>query len=66
MGSEPLNLPIKKRPRKKTSKNQPQGPWHQELERFFGTDLTLIPGISVLTGLTLMTELGNDLRAFKT
>ena len=66
MGSEPLNLPIKKRPRKKTSKNQPQGPWHQELERFFGTDLTLIPGISVLSGLTLMTELGNDLRAFKT
>jgi transposase len=66
MGSEPLNLPIKKRLRKKTSKNQPQGPWHQELERFFGTDLTLIPGISVLSGLTLMTELGNDLRAFKT
>src|SRR6201987_807343 len=66
MDSEPLNLPIKKRPRKKTSKNQSQGPWHQELERFFGVDLTLIPGISVLTALTLMTELGNDLRAFKT
>src|SRR6201984_1948220 len=58
-------LPTKKT-RRKTSKNQPQGPWHQELERFFGTDLTLIPGISVLSGLTLMTELGNDLRAFKT
>jgi hypothetical protein len=24
----------------------------------------LIPAISVLTGITLMTELGNDLRAF--
>src|ERR1700747_2533556 len=58
-------LPTKKA-RRKTSKNQPQGPWHQELERFFGTDLTLIPGISVLSGLTLMTERGNDLRAFKT
>jgi transposase len=52
--------------RKKTSKNQPEGPWQQELERFFGVDLTAIPGISVLTGLTLMTELGNDLSSFKT
>jgi transposase len=67
VGSESTaKLPTPKRVRKKTSKNQPQGPWHQELERFFGTDLTLIPGISVLTGLTLMTELGNDLKAFKT
>jgi hypothetical protein len=52
--------------RKKTSKNQPDGPWQAELERFFGVDLTAIAGISVLTGLRLMTELGNDLRAFKT
>jgi transposase len=67
VGSESTaKLPTPKRVRRKTSKNQPQGPWHQELERFFGTDLTLIPGISVLTGLTLMTELGNDLKAFKT
>ena len=47
-------------------KNQPEGPWQQELERFFGVDLTAVPGISILTGLTLMTELGNDLSAFKT
>jgi len=67
MGVEPLSKPpIQKRLRRKTSKNQPEGPWQQELERFFGVDLTAIPGISVLTGLTLMTELGNDLRAFKT
>ena len=65
--SEPrAKLPPTKKARRKTSKNQPQGPWHQELERFFGVDLTLIPGISVLSGLTLMTELGNDLSAFKT
>ena len=51
--------------RKKTSKNQPEGPWREELARFFGVDLTAIPGISVLTGLTLMTELGNDLSNFK-
>ena len=53
------------RVRKKTSKNQPEGPWREELARFFGVDLTAIPGISVLTGLTLMTELGNDLSSFK-
>jgi transposase len=69
MAAEPLNnqpAPKARKERKKTSKNQPEGPWPQELERFFGVDLTAIPGISVLTGLTLMTELGNDLRAFKT
>ena len=54
------------KPRKKTSKNEPPGPWREELHRFFGVDLTLIPGISILTGIALMTELGNDLSAFKT
>jgi transposase len=69
LGTEPdSKVSVQKPPkvRKKTSKNQPQGPWKEELERFFGVDLTAIPGISVLTGLTLMTELGNDLKAFKT
>ena len=69
LGTEPdSKVPVQKPPkvRKKTSKNQPQGPWKEELERFFGVNLTAIPGISVLTGLTLMTELGNDLSAFKT
>lgn len=63
-GSHPVAGPSK--PRKKTSKNQPPGPWREELSRFFGVDLTAIPSISVLTGITLMTELGNDLGAFKT
>jgi transposase len=67
VGAELLSKPpTKKRARRKTSKNQPEGPWPQELERFFGVDLTAIPGISVLTGLTLMSELGNDLSAFRT
>jgi transposase len=67
LGAEPVSNPAsKKRVRRKTSKNQPEGPWQQELERFFGVDLTAIPGISVLSGLTLMSELGNDLSAFKT
>ena len=64
-GSPPVARPSKPR-RKKTSKNEPQGPWPEELSRFFGVDLTAIPSISVLTGITLMTELGNDLGAFKT
>jgi transposase len=63
-GLTPVARP--KRSRKKTSKNEPAGPWREELQRFFGVDLTAVPGISVLTGLTLMSELGNDLRAFKT
>jgi transposase len=68
VGAQPVKQPPvpKRKVRKKTSKNQPDGPWQAELERFFGVDLTAIPGVSVLTGLTLMTELGNDLRAFKT
>jgi transposase len=62
-GPSPVLRPSKSR--KKTSKNEPTGPWREELQRFFGLDLTAIPGISVLTGVTLMTELGNDLSAFK-
>jgi transposase len=62
--SAPFSPPSK--PRRNTSKNQPEGPWHEELLRCFGVDLTAIPGISVLTGITLLTELGHDLSAFKT
>jgi transposase len=54
-----------KRARKKTSKNQPAGPWREELQRLFGVDLTAIPGISVMTALILLTELGTNLSAFK-
>ena len=54
-----------KRVRKKTSKNQPAGPWREELQRLFGVDLTAIPGISIMTVLILLTELGTNLSAFK-
>jgi transposase len=64
LNAVPVVRPSK--PRRKTSKNEPDGPWREELHRFFGVDLTVIPGISILTGITLMTELGNDLSAFKT
>jgi transposase len=61
----PASAPRPVKPRRKTSKNEPDGPWREELHRFFGVDLTLIPSIGVLSGITLMTELGNDLSAFK-
>jgi transposase len=64
--TDPHLLARPSKPRKKPSKNEPPGPWREELSRFFGVDLTAIPSISVLTGITLMTELGNDLGAFKT
>jgi len=63
--TDPHLLARPSKPRKKLSKNEPPGPWREELSRFFGVDLTAIPSISVLTGITLMTELGNDLGAFK-
>jgi transposase len=53
-----------KRARKKTSKNQPAGPWRDELQRLLGVDLTAIPGISVMRALILLTELGTNLSAF--
>jgi transposase len=58
-------LAVQPKPRRKTSKNEPDGPWREELHRFFGVDLTLIPSIGVISAITLMTELGNDLSAFK-
>src|SRR5258708_35883750 len=54
-GSQPTPAWSKRR-RKKTSKNEPRGPWREELSRFFGIDLTAIPSVSVLTGITLMTD----------
>ena len=54
-----------KRVRQKTSKNQPAGPWRDELQGLFGVELTAIPGLSVMTVLMLLTELGTELSAFK-
>lgn len=56
--------PTQARP-KRASKNDPNGPWQEELCRIFGVDLTAIPGVNLATAMTLMSELGNDLSAFK-
>jgi transposase len=64
-GGTAAPAPTAKRVRNKTSKNQPAGPWREELQRLFGVDLTAIPGINVMTALILLTELGTNLSAFK-
>jgi transposase len=47
------------------SKNQPAGKnWHRELHRLFGVDLTRVPGISLTTALSLLSELGIDWSRF--
>jgi transposase len=58
------------RPRRRTqtSKNQPAegAVWLRLLHRLFGVDLTLTPGVSLLTVLALVCELGTDWSAFPT
>src|SRR6201988_2182738 len=50
--------------REPRSKNQPNGPWREELYRHFGVDLTEVPGLSIGVVQTLFVELGADLSAF--
>ena len=51
-------------PPQKRRKNQPHFHIAQELARVTGVDLTRIPGISVLTAQTVISECGVDLNAF--
>jgi transposase len=48
------------------SKNQPQGPWREELYRHFGVDLTEVPDLSLSVLQNLFVEIGSDLNAFST
>jgi transposase len=58
----------RRRRRTKTSKNQPADApqWLRLLHRLLGVDLTLTPGVSLLTVLALVCELGTDWSAFPT
>jgi transposase len=47
-------------------KNQPKFELRTELERILGVDVTRIDGLDVMTGQTLLAELGPDLSAFPT
>ena len=65
--AEQIRQKTGKLPRKRNgSKNQPAGAsgWGQLLHQLFGVDLTLTPGVSVLTLLTLLSELGADWSCF--
>jgi hypothetical protein len=50
--------------RRKARGNEPGFDLRTHLHRLFGTDLTTIPGIDVLTAHTLLTEIGPDLSKF--
>ena len=61
------NAPKAKRMRLRGSKNQPAsdpGQWQKRLHMILGVDLTRTPGVSILTVLCLLCELGTDWRCF--
>jgi transposase len=60
---EPLT-PLKVR-RKKPFSNEPNFDLRNHLYRIFGVDLTAVPGISVLTAHTILSEIGPDLSKFR-
>jgi len=57
--AEPL-APLKVR-RKKLFNNEPNFDLRSRLYRVFGVDLTAVPGISVLTAHTILSEIGPDI-----
>lgn len=51
--------------RKKPFSNEPNFDLRSHLYRIFGVDLTAVPGISVLTAHTILSEIGPDLSKFR-
>jgi hypothetical protein len=45
--------------------NEPKFDLRSHLYRIFGVDLTAVPGISVLTAHTILSEIGPDLSKFR-
>ena len=66
LANSPLPPSAKYCGREPRSKNQPNGPWREELYRHFGVDLTEVPGLSIGVVQTLFVELGANLSAFPT
>src|ERR1700730_2314910 len=58
-------LPPPKVRRFKRYPNEPSFDLREHLYRIFGVDLTSVPGINVLTGHTILTEVGPDLAGFR-
>src|SRR5438477_8130803 len=61
--AEPLAAP--KVRRKKLFNNEPKFDLRSHLYRIFGVDLTAVPGISVLTAHTILSEIGPDITKFR-
>jgi len=61
--AEPLAPP--KVRRKKVFNNEPKFDLRSHLYRIFGVDLTAVPGISVLTAHTILSEIGPDIAKFR-
>jgi len=61
--AEPLAPP--KVRRRKIFNNEPNFDLRSHLYRIFGVDLTAVPGISVLTAHTILSEIGPDLSKFR-
>jgi transposase len=67
------NIDVKERPlappkvrRRKIFSNEPNFDLRTHLYRIFGVDLTAVPGISVLTAHTILSEIGPDISKFRT
>jgi transposase len=66
------NIDVKERPlpppkvrRRKIFSNEPNFDLRTHLYRIFGVDLTAVPGISVLTAHTILSEIGPDIAKFR-
>jgi hypothetical protein len=66
------NIDVKERPlappkvrRRKIFSNEPNFDLRTHLYRIFGVDLTAVPGISVLTAHTILSEIGPDISKFR-
>jgi transposase len=56
-----VNQPPPKKRKRRKDHNIPQFDLHRELQRISGVDLTRIDGIDVMTGLTVISEVGLDM-----
>jgi transposase len=63
VNAEPLAPP--KVRRKRLFNNEPKFDLRNHLYRIFGVDLTAVPGISVLTAHTILSEIGPDITKFR-
>jgi transposase len=66
VSSQPPQKSKKKRKRSKPRGNEPRFDLEAELKRICGVDLTTLDGVHVMTVLTFVSELGTDMRPWRT